>query len=91
MLIKIYTLNNNIHIIENVQDVTVYDKSPSDIDDAELYIFDDISVFDEGDNKKLSPKFIEYAKDGVCRALIYNKAYICNNDGKTLEKVVALG
>jgi len=89
MLIKLYTLENDIHIIEGVQDVTVYNTAPESPRECELFVFDDIGKV--VGNPAFPSRIIEYAKDGICQLLVFNKAYICNDDGKTLEKVVSVG
>lgn len=36
----------------------------------------------------LAAKFIDFTRNGIrCRLAVYGRAYVCNNDGKTIEKV----
>jgi hypothetical protein len=84
MLIKYYNLQGDIHIIEGIQDVSI-PKDPKDSSDDKWSIYSFDPSLDSGCSP---PKIIEYAKDGPCRLYVYGTAYICNDDGKTLHKVV---
>lgn len=88
MLIKYYAVNGNVHIIEDVTDVTVLANYPGDSseDVTQEYIFDDPEVV-AGDNPQVA-RVVQYAKDGPCRLFVFGTAYICSNEGKTLEKVI---
>lgn len=90
MLIKYYSLDSSLHIIENVTDIGV-PSNPAFGDYAndpwQVFDFD----FDPRSIPESRPCFrpISYAKDGPCMLKCYNIAYICNDDGKTIEKVIA--
>lgn len=95
MLIKVVAANGDIHIIENVQDVSVKAgmqdffpyKSLDELDYYQRMFFEHGDY--EGQESKYSVREINYAKDGPCRLYICNLAYICTDEGKTIEKVVA--
>ena len=98
MLIKIIALSGDIHIISNVDDVSVLrgDKSYSPNDPAphpmKDFFFDWLDTNDpyEPDHDKVySVREIHFSKDGPCRLFVARLAYICNDDGRTIEKVVA--
>ena len=74
MLIKLYTKDGSLHIIEGITDVSV-PMSPSfgDYSLEPWQVFD----FDRSPNDIGSPpKVIEYAKDGPCMLRVTNIAYI---------------
>lgn len=88
MLIKNYTKDGNMHIIDGVSDVSVLNNFNQDIGDSENILYQE--------------ELAELAKDDhpVCKAIQYidrderlttlmiaNVAYICNDQGKTIEKV----
>lgn len=90
MLIKLYTRGavENLYIIENITQVRVkrclsYEsnlKSPYDIEPSKSY--EHLDMTGEGFVK------IEYEKEGNPLAIrVYNKAFICNDEGKTVEPV----
>ncbi len=87
MLIKYYDLNNNIHLIEKVKDVSIYNKVPEESDEIETMVLED---FDFSKEVKNPCKVVHYADNGLKQLLVFGKAYICNDDGKTIEKVCAL-
>lgn len=83
MIIKYYTQDASLIIIENVTDVCV-PANPAFGD----YALEPWQVFDfDSDQAGNPPKIISYAKDGPCMLKVWGVAYICNDDGKTLEKV----
>lgn len=90
MLIKHYTLDGSLYIIDNVQDVHV-PTNPAMGD----YSLEAWKVFDFDDPKETvtvhKPKIITYVCDGPCVLKVYGISYICNNDGKTIEKVIGNG
>lgn len=93
MLIKLYTENNSLVIIDNVTDVSV-PSSPAYGEYAlesyfKVYNFE-TPLDNPADEAKRTRKVIEFAKDAPCVLMVYNVAYICNDDGKTIEKVSAL-
>ena len=92
MLIKYYATNDDLHIIEDVTDVSVLAHAPEGIEDEENgwseYILEDTSMFE----KMFQPpkaKIIQYSKDGPCRLFVFGSAYICSDEGKTIERVVS--
>ncbi len=94
MLIKLYTKKNDLHIIENVKDVSVmngdmsYNPDVPDDSGFQVFVFDEFPHSVKSDGEYLVRE-IRYADDGPCKLLVANKAYICNDEGRTLEKVVA--
>ena len=94
MLIKLYTTNGTLHIIEEVRCVSTY---------PYLYHFEPKDKMFEGPQPEGSPAPVQYEqfeKTTECRIidfsdeldvrrriLVGNKAYICNNNGKTVEVV----
>ena len=88
MLIKYYDLNNNIHLIEKVKDVSIYKSVP----EANEGLLETIVLegFDFSKEIKDPCKIVHYSDNGLKQLLVFNVAYICNDDGKTIEKVSAL-
>lgn len=90
MIIKLYTRGavNNLHIIENVKRIKVHG---GDSNYLPLFVDDLVSPFDlEHLNHAGEPcKAIQFEReDGSIETLVVlNKAYICNDDGKTIETV----
>jgi len=89
MIIKYYSTDGSLYIIEGVEDVAV-PNNPVFGD----YALDPRKVFDfehgndENDRAPLNPqRIITYVKDGPCMLKVWGVAYICNDDGKTIEKV----
>lgn len=83
MLIKYYTTDATLIIIENVTDVAVpASLNAEDYSAYAEYCFDAVS-----EDTGFPCKYITYSKDGPCALMVYNIAYICNDEGKTIEKV----
>lgn len=87
MLIKLYTKDASLHMIENVTDVSV-PANPAFGD----YSLEPWQVFDfelerPQDEREKPGKVITFAKDGPCMMKVWNVAYICTDEGKTIEKV----
>lgn len=95
MLIKIYSrFDNTLHIIDGVTDVSVKDGNvsynphrPIDPELSGKDLFLEVRAPDEDYETEYVTREITYAKDGICRLFICGVAYICNDDGKTIEKV----
>lgn len=93
MLIKVYTTSEDLHIIENVKDVSViagdriYNPDIPDDSGFQTLVFDKFQ-HSVGHGAEYLVREIRFANDGPYKVIIANKAYICNNDGKTLEKVI---
>lgn len=90
MLIKYYALNGNLHIIENANSVSVATRPSVNIDSemkVPTLIFDDTDTVN--DNKKYPCKIISFydQNNEKWKLLVFNTAFICNNDGKTIEVV----
>lgn len=90
MLIKYYTLDGSLVIIDSICDVS----SPSNpafgeyaSDNYKVYDFDTKDHGTHGSTPNGTPKIIEFANDGPCILKVFGTAYICNDDGKTIEKV----
>lgn len=98
MLIKVYThaFPTVLHILENVTDVRI-DKniyplgqmgsieSPSI---GAVYTFDDVVDPPEQSQRPIGNCFIDFTRNGIrARLLVSNYAYVCNDDGRTIEKV----
>jgi len=89
MIIKYYTSDLRTVIIDGVSDVHI-NSNPA-FGDFALKPWQ-VFKFDEPENCAPTPrpsKVITYAKDGPCVLYVYNIAYVCNDDGKTIEKVGA--
>lgn len=90
MLIKYYTAGiPNLHIIENVSNVVAnagfYDHRKDSACDFSKSILDKISDDENWPRETLT---IDYVKEGTkFRLFVFGVAYICNNEGKTIEKV----
>lgn len=85
MLIKYYSQDASLHIIENVTAVRV-PANPA-MGDYALEPWQ-VFCFDEELTRDQKPvKVISYEKDGPCMLKVYGVAYICSDDGKTIEKV----
>lgn len=83
MIIKYYTQDGSLVIIENVEDVCVPSSPLVDSSEDQDYAY-----FDFDPDALTEPrKHITYAKEGPCVLCVRGTAYICNNDGKTIEKV----
>ena len=97
MLIKLYVKlsegpTTEMHIIDNVSDVVCYDKVYSgrhkgphmDSEFLRPQVHMDYGKFKE----ERMFQYIDYNQHGVaCRLLVDNMAYVCNNEGKTIEKI----
>jgi len=88
MLIKYYSTSGDVIIMDNVQDVRI-NPNPAfgdfALDPWQVFEFDNIE-------QNCAPpqrpsKVITFAKDGPCVLYVWNVAYVCNDDGKTIEKV----
>ena len=88
MLIKYYTADLRTIIIDGIQDVHI-NANPAFGD----FALDPWKVFDFEEPQDQAPvprpsKVITYAKDGPCVLYVRNVAYVCNDEGKTIEKVM---
>lgn len=83
MIIKYYTTQGTTIILDNLTDVHIYDSRP--LFEGEFNLFE----FDRALDKDEKTKFITYARDGACMLVVHATAYVCNDDGKTIEKVCA--
>ena len=84
MLIKYCDLNHNVHLIEKVKDVSIYKSAPEDNDGLlETMVLDD---FDFSKEIKTPCKVVHYADNGLKQLLVFNVAYICNDDGNILRQ-----
>lgn len=99
MIIKYYDYIlspvSDLFIIENVENVVVHgalfqsDDTGPDINQYQLHLFYDNDQLISND--KPSKKLITFRQNGVtCRLAVYGTAYICNNDGETIEKVAPI-
>lgn len=96
MLIKNYTRSGDLQIIENVKDVTVkaacicYDPTVPTVGPWKEFFFEPVQDLSSDDAKGTTyvAQEICYAHDGPCKLFVTGHAYICNDDGKTLEKIV---
>lgn len=94
MIIKLYTRNDELIIIENITDVRISNKMQEYSPNKPTLIgpykesFYDGSLNSTSDNETYAVREIRFVKDGVGNSLyISNFAYVCNDDGKTIEKV----
>lgn len=92
MLIKYYTLNfpADTYILDSVSNVRVINNiftgltSGPSADMIDLHLCYDSDAVAQGKNVQ----FIDFTQDGVrCRLPVYGKAYICTDQGKTIEPV----
>lgn len=91
MIIKNYTLGmgGSVSIIEGVEDVTVHLNTFKGKNTGQVtphtpnsWIYQD-DVADDQD-----VRFIDFKKDGIYHRLyVTNFAYVCNDEGKTIETV----
>ena len=86
MLIKYYTTDERTIILDNISDVHI-NSNPAFGDFAlDPWV---VYSFDEPDDELLRPnKVITFAKDGPCVLYVFGTAYVCNDEGKTIEKVI---
>jgi len=94
MLIKVYTIwTEDLFILENVSDVKIhancknYPPETGSLSDPSTQI-----VYDQcADGEKYPPaKVIDFTQDNLRKRLyVFNKAYVCNDRGQTIEKVDA--
>lgn len=82
----------DLFIIENIENVVVHggvfgtDDHGPDINTVQIHRFYDRDS--EIQAARPSKKLITFTKDGsVNRLQVYGTAYVCNNDGETIEKV----
>lgn len=86
MIIKYYSyVDQSIYIIDGVQDVAV--PSNPAFGDYALHPWK-VFNFDTSLPTDYVAKAITFSKDGPCMLRVYGTAYICNDAGKTIEKVV---
>lgn len=104
MLIKYYKYSEtpaaDLCIIEDVENVVVhgglFELSSLGDDHAIIsnhYLYDEklYGTPRTPDVQMPMKKMITFRKDGIlCRLSVVGTAYVCNNDGKTIEKVAAL-
>jgi hypothetical protein len=84
MLIKYYSPTGSIHLIENVSDVAIIPEP-----DHEQYKSDAWDYFDFDQGPTIDkPTVVSFGRDGACARAVRGYAYICNDEGKTLEKVI---
>lgn len=81
MIIKYYTTQLTTIILDGVSDVCIYQEKPELDGEYEEYFY--------SEEKAEHPKYITYAKDAPCLLRVDNIAYICNDEGKTIETVKA--
>lgn len=79
MIIKYYTTQASTIILDGVSDVCIYKEKPE--------LSEGFDTFTFSDEKSEFPQYITYAKDGPCMLVVNGLAYVCNDDGKTIEKV----
>lgn len=84
MIIKYYSPAGSTHIIAGVQDVSIIHEP-----EYHQYLQEPWQLFDDEGPAKGSAPIISYAKDGPCALAVRGTAYICNDEGKTIEKVTA--
>lgn len=89
MIIKLYArgATPHLHIIEGVSQVSVdartTKKSVFEMDDSVITQYEHLNHDDE------DCRLITFVSDGSVKSLlVYNKAYICNDEGKTIEAVI---
>lgn len=98
MLIKVYThaFPTVLHILENVTDIRIdhnirqLGSIGDDVDGRSVYTFGDefTREYTKGEPKPAGNCTIDFLRDGVrSRLLVANFAYVCNDEGKTIEKV----
>ena len=91
MIIKYYTneFPETLYILEDVSDIEaptslVTEHTPSEIHEAPVVVHQ----YDRNYDEKSFAKIVFFKKDGALHQLnVFGTAYICNNDGKTIEKV----
>ena len=92
MLIKLYTEDNSLAIIDNITDISVPSFPAHGEYASENYKVYNFETPTELKTEQKRPfKIIEFAKNAPCILYVYGTAYICNDDGKTIEKVSVLG
>lgn len=85
MLIKNYTTDGTLVIIDGITDVAIPKNPPFG-----EYALEPWQVFDfenEKRPKSEKPYVITFSKHGPCALKVWNKAYICNDEGRTIERV----
>lgn len=87
MIIKYYTEDKTLIIIDKVEDVEVPFKPAFGDYTDEAWKCYDFDNQDRDPNYRKPSKVITFAKDGMCALKVYGIAYICTDDGKTIEKV----
>lgn len=95
MLIKYYSKDQSLIIIDGICDISVPSFPAHGEYASENYkVYDFDNCFKEQSGRVVNPelphKIIEFSKDAPCILKVYGTAYICNDDGKTIEKVEAL-
>lgn len=87
MIIKYYNNIGDLHIIENVEEVAVPFKH---VEDPQTYSDSGFRVYNLDDHVSSSiiPRIVTYVKDNTpCALRVTGIAFICTNEGKTIEKV----
>lgn len=85
MLIKYYSLDGSLVIIDGICDISVPTSPPRGEYASNNY---KVYEFDHIPEPSAPITIIEFAKDAPCILKVYGTAYICNDDGKTIEKVI---
>jgi hypothetical protein len=97
MLIKNYLSQNHespcldCQIIDGCEDVVIYANFFNRGEIGDLNVASVVSVIDQGDCLWEEDRFcrhIDFTKNSVrTRLIVKNHAYVCNDQGKTIEKV----
>jgi len=90
MLIKLYTsgLAKDLHIIENVSSPVVHEGQYFYSNNGPRLEYPNILCEENEPPEDAQVKYISYSKDGRWQRLaVLNYAYICNDEGRTVEKV----
>lgn len=95
MIIKNYALGigGKLHITENVTEVVIHTtqyrgKSTGPGDDSSGYNSPNTWIYQDDVADEQHVAFIDFRKDGIrCRLYVTNFAYVCTDEGKTIEKV----
>lgn len=90
MLIKLYTsgLATDLHIIEGVSSPVVHHGQFNYSNNGPRLEYPNILCEENTPQDDAQVKYISYSKDGRWQRLaVLNYAYICNDEGRTVEKV----
>lgn len=83
MLIKYYTIDENLHLLSDVSEIQMIKVTPDDFE-----TFGQILDFKEEPDYEKTYPLVRFFQNGFKQFFVSGTCYICADDGKTIEKIV---